>query len=263
MRISRGYADGPFGQIHYQEEGSGEPFILFHQMVQSSFQFEPSLPLLASKGLRAIAVDIPGYGMSCVPDHAPTMTEYASIYPSLLEHFGFNKAHVGGHHTGASIACEIAYQYSNLVSKLVLHGVPYYDKEEMAQKSGPIHKAQKIEEDGTHFSKVWKKFHNAGNSKTSFNVTHNSILTYFIAGETEWHGHNAVYGHNIWKAVKGIKSPTLLISNTGDMLNPQDKNLSKERPDFKFIEFEGGSFQFVYDNADVWSEMVSEFIIED
>ena len=24
MRISRGYADGPFGQIHYQEEGSGE-----------------------------------------------------------------------------------------------------------------------------------------------------------------------------------------------------------------------------------------------
>lgn len=262
MTIFKGYLDGPFGQIHYKTDirDDGEPLFLFHQMVQSSFQFEPCLPLFASKGIKAIAVDIPGYGMSCGPNKPPSMKDYASIYENLLNHFGFSKANIGGHHTGASIASEVAYSFPDLILKLILHGVPYYSEEEMAKKSEPNHKFQKIEGDGKHFTEVWKKFHNAGNSKTSMLATHNSILSYYLAGEKEWYGHNAVYNHDIWRAVDGIKCPTLLITNTGDMLNPQDNNLYKIRPDFNFFEFSGGSFQFVYDNPREWTEIVSNFL---
>ncbi len=264
MTILKGYLDGPFGQIHYKSNirDGGQPLFLFHQMVQSSFQFERCLPLFATKGIKAIAVDLPGYGMSSGPLEPPSIRDYASIYQNLLDHFGFNKANVGGHHTGASIACEIACNFPDSVLKLILHGVPYYSREEMEKKSEPNHKFQEIEGDGSHFTKVWNKFHNAGNSDTSLNATHNSILSYFIAGEKEWYGHNAVYTHNIWEAVDGINCPTLLITNTGDMLNPQDNYLAKTRPDFKFFEFSGGSYQFVYDNSQEWTDIVTSFLDE-
>jgi len=30
-QMKRGYADGPYGQIHYHDSGSGRPLVLIHQ----------------------------------------------------------------------------------------------------------------------------------------------------------------------------------------------------------------------------------------
>ena len=259
MTIIKGYASGPFGQLHYEEAGDGVPMILLHQMVQSAVQFRPALPRLAEQGVRAIAVDLPGYGMSDTPDHAPTMDEYASIVPALLDHFGLSQAVICGHHTGASAACATAYLYPDLVSKLIIHGVPYFTKEEMAEKVPGEHSARPIAADGSHFSQVWDLFHGVGEGKTSLEIDHWSVITYFLAGETEWHGHNAVFTHDIWSAVEAIRAPTLLISNTGDMLNPQDRLLAEARPDFEFKEIDGGTFQYVYDDAETWAAVVAEY----
>lgn len=260
MTITRGYADGPFGQLHYEMAGDGVPLILLHQMVQSAVQFRPALPHLASKGVRAIAVDLPGYGMSMVPDHAPTMDEYASIVPALLDHFGWNEAVIGGHHTGASAAGAAAQRYPDAVSKLVVHGVPYFTPEEMKAHADGTHGAKPIAKDGSHFKDIWDLFHGLGKGKVSLDVSHQSVLTYFLAGETEWHGHNAVFSHDIWAAFDAVTAPTLLITNTGDMLNPQDRALAEARPDFEFKEIEGGTFQYVYDDAEPWANIVAEFV---
>ena len=44
--------------------------------------------LLAQQGIQAIAVDIPGYGMSDTPDHPPSIAEYAQMVPAILDHLG-------------------------------------------------------------------------------------------------------------------------------------------------------------------------------
>lgn len=260
MTPVRGYADGPFGQIHYETMGDGVPVVLLHQMVQSTVQFRPAMPHLASKGIKAIALDLPGYGNSATPDHAPTMDEYASILPPVLNHFGLEQVVICGHHTGASAACAVAHRYPEIVSKLIIHGVPYYTRDEMAEHASHAHEAKAIKQDGSHYKEVWDLYYGAGQGEASAEATHQSILLYFIAGETEWHGHNAVFTHDIWSAVDAIKAPTLLISNTGDMLNPQDRALAKARPDFEFAELEGGSFQYVYDNAEQWASIVADFV---
>lgn len=259
MTIKRGYADGPFGQLHYEEAGEGVPVILLHQMVQSAVQFRPALPVLAKLGLRAIAIDLPGYGMSATPDHAPTTDEYAAIVPAVLAHLGLDQAVVCGHHTGASIACAVAHRHPQYVSKLILHGVPYFTKEQMAEHMEGSHGAEPIAEDGSHLKKVWDLFHGAGKGAASKEATHWSIIYYFMAGETEWHGHNAVFTYDIETAISEIKTPTLLISNTGDMLNPQDRRLAEARPDFEFKEVEGGTFQYVYDDAEPWASLIAEY----
>ncbi len=259
MTITKGYANGPFGQLHYEEAGEGVPVILLHQMVQSAVQFRPALPILAQKGVRAVAVDLPGYGMSDTPDHAPSMDEYASIIPAMLKHMELDKVVVCGHHTGASAACAVAHRYPSSVSKLILHGVPFYTKEEMAVRASGSHGTKSIAADGSHLQELWEMWFKAGKGEASSDVTHWSVINYFMAGDTEWHGHSAVYGHDIWSAVESVQAPTLLISNTGDMLNPQDRRLSEVRPDFEYREIVGGTFQYVYDDAETWASFVAEF----
>jgi pimeloyl-ACP methyl ester carboxylesterase len=93
MRLThkKGYADGPFGQLHYMTAGEGHPLLMTHQSPDSLVQFEPVMSLLADAGIQAIAVDIPGYGMSDTPDHPPSIAEYAQIAPAVLDHFGLEK----------------------------------------------------------------------------------------------------------------------------------------------------------------------------
>jgi len=259
--MRKGYCDGPFGQLHFIDEGDGVPIVLIHQMVQSSLQFRPAQFLLAKQGLRALAIDLPGYGMSVAPDHGPTMDEYASIVPSVLNHLGLKQAVICGHHTGAAVACAVAHRYPEVVSKLIIHGVPYYTGDQRAARALASHSTMPIAMDGSHFTRLWNTMKKASDHQASNEITHLSTLLYFMAGETEWHGHHAVYTYDIETAIEAISAPTLLISNTGDMLSPSDRRLAAVRPDFSFLEIEGGTFQYVYDNAENWARVVGEFAL--
>lgn len=65
----RAYVDGPWGQIHLRIAGPkhGPVVLLIHKMVWSSVEFSRVQPLLAARGVRTIAVDLPGYGLSDGP----------------------------------------------------------------------------------------------------------------------------------------------------------------------------------------------------
>jgi haloalkane dehalogenase len=52
--------------IHYLEAGEGEPVLLLHGFPTSSHLWRNVLPELA-KTHRAIAIDLPGYGLSDKP----------------------------------------------------------------------------------------------------------------------------------------------------------------------------------------------------
>ena len=130
MKTIKGYADGPFGQLHYQVCGTGIPVIMVHQSPDSMVQFDPVMQPLAAAGIQAIAVDIPGCGMSAVPDHPPSIAEYAAMVPAIFDHFGFDKANVLGHHTGAIIVTEAALRYPDRIDKVILNGpLPLTDEE--------------------------------------------------------------------------------------------------------------------------------------
>ena len=82
----RAYIDLPSGQLHYREIGEGEPLLLLHQTPSSSLQWEAAYPLLAAAGMRVIAPDTPGYGMSDPPAGTPTAEGYAAAALAFHEH---------------------------------------------------------------------------------------------------------------------------------------------------------------------------------
>lgn len=69
----RHYADGPFGQVHFQVLGEGAPLVLLHQAPITSGQFDNVYAPLAIRGFRVIGIDMPGFGMSDPTPGVPTI----------------------------------------------------------------------------------------------------------------------------------------------------------------------------------------------
>jgi pimeloyl-ACP methyl ester carboxylesterase len=126
----RGYADGPYGQVHYQDTGEGRPLVLLHQAPMSARQYDSVYEKLAARGIRAIGVDMPGFGMSDATDFTPRIEDYATAIPAVLDHLGIDRADILGHHTGALVATEVALQFPDRIINLVMNGpVPLKDDE--------------------------------------------------------------------------------------------------------------------------------------
>ena len=54
--------------LHYQEWGSGDPVIALHPLALESSAFAGVAGALSARGLRTLALDLPGFGRSPAPD---------------------------------------------------------------------------------------------------------------------------------------------------------------------------------------------------
>jgi len=76
-----------FGPLHYLDEGEGRPIVLMHGNPTWSFLYRKLIPLLRAGGLRCIAPDLPGHGLS---EHPPgfgyTGAEHAREIAALIRH---------------------------------------------------------------------------------------------------------------------------------------------------------------------------------
>ena len=73
-------------RLHYLEAGEGEPILLLHGFPTSSHLYRNILPQLA-KTHRAIALDLPGYGLSDKPLDV-RYDFYADVLNSFLDALG-------------------------------------------------------------------------------------------------------------------------------------------------------------------------------
>ena len=258
----RGYVDTPMGQVHYRMMGTGEPVLLLHQTPWFSVQFATSIPHLAEMGMRVLAPDRPGYGMSDVPDAPPTIENYADNLVHVLDRLGIETIAVIGHHTGASVAAAFAHQHPDRVSRLILHGTPLYTKEEQAQRLARPHWDRWLEEDGGHLSNRFAMRAARLPEGPGFQGVQWSVLSFFMAGETEWYGHKAAFAYDMEKALKEISVPTYVMSHKGDALFRQTARVQELRPDFVYMEFDGGYSHVMYDDPGPWAEKIASFVLQ-
>src|SRR5579872_6952709 len=79
--------------IHYERGGSGPLLILLHGIGSNARSWQHQLQGLADE-YDVVAWDMRGYGSSSDPIAPYTMQEVASDLAGLLDHLGFEKAHV-------------------------------------------------------------------------------------------------------------------------------------------------------------------------
>lgn len=263
MKKIKGYADGPFGQLHYQVCGTGVPVIMVHQSPDSMVQFDPVMAPLAAAGIQAIAVDIPGCGMSDVPDHPPTITEYSAMVPAICDHFGFGKASVLGHHTGAIIVTEAALQYADRIDKVVLNGPLPLTDEERAYFKGSLsaEKEWRPSWDGSHLLERWE-FRKAAQAQWhDLDAFHTHFIHGQLAGDTVWYAHEAVMNYHHEDALPKLTHECLILANTGDAIYAQSVRAREMRPDFAYAELEGGTIDIIDEQPEAWARHVAEFLL--
>jgi pimeloyl-ACP methyl ester carboxylesterase len=85
---------GGVGTRALELEGDGPPLVLLHGFADSADTWRRSLDLLARRGRRALAVDLPGYGAADpLPPAGPVLDHYRAFAAAAVAHAG---AEAGG-----------------------------------------------------------------------------------------------------------------------------------------------------------------------
>jgi len=264
----RGYADGPFGQVHYQDnEADGPAIILLHQAPLSSRQFDLVYEPLGKAGIRAIGVDYPGLGLSDTTPEPPSIADYAAVIPAVMDHLGIDKAHLGGHHTGTKVANEAALVYADRILSISLSSpAPMTAEEQAGFKDTILKKEMEFgpKEDGSHFMELWEprlpwiKDHHPD----ALQLCTSYVVQPLMAYGPFWYGHNAAFNYDSVEALPKVTQPVLVIANTTDMLYPMAAKTMELCPHFHYVEIEGGGVDVVDICTQDWVDAIKGFFDE-
>ena len=264
MKISsqKAYIDSIFGQLHFQVTGEGRPLILCHQSPSSLEMFSKAFQPLASNGFQVIAVDTPGYGQSDAPTREPTIRDYSNCIKDLIEHLSLQRVSLLGHHTGACIVAELAVMIPSKVEKLILNGPPLLTEEEKENVMSMIEKAPKMfpRKDGSHLIEIWQRRQQFTPGWTDLDAMHRGIIQMLRVTGDEIHGFRAAFSQNLEEVLSAIDVPTMILTNTGDDIYFAAKRAALLRPDFSFLELEGGTHDIVDEQTQIWVKSVTDFL---
>jgi pimeloyl-ACP methyl ester carboxylesterase len=129
LEITGRYAMVDGTRIYYEECGEGIPLFCIHTAGACSIEYYEYLPLMAQRGFRAIAVDLPGHGKSYPVDWQPIrrMHEYAEFVWRIIETVcGDEEPIVVGCSIGGDMTVDLACHHSdNMRAALALEGAAH------------------------------------------------------------------------------------------------------------------------------------------
>ncbi len=105
--------------IHYADEGNGEPLLLLHGLGSSVPDWEDQIPVFAQH-FRVIAPALRGHGKTDKPKGPYSIGMMADDAFGLLDHLGIGTCHVLGFSLGGAIAFQMAVDEKRRVHTLVI-----------------------------------------------------------------------------------------------------------------------------------------------
>ena len=217
-RITKHYADGRFGQIHYRRAGpSGPaqhpPLILFHMSPYSGAIYENLMTEMGASRV-VIAVDTPGFGNSDAPPRPPTIQDYAAAMGDLIDTLKLRGVDVMGYHTGSKIALELCIQRPKQIRKIIMISAAIWTDEELADHRAQFAKTE-LAEDGSHLVKWWKAVQHWSMKGRTLNDMAETFHARIMRPGISWWGHHAAFDYKTADALQKIDHEILV-------LNPQD-----------------------------------------
>jgi haloalkane dehalogenase len=104
-----------------REQGEGDPVVLMHGIPVSSFLYRKVVPLLASRGLRGVAFDLPGLGLAEKPEGLDySWSGLGRWTGEAIDGLGIERCHLVLHDIGGPIALEWALRNRDRVKTLTV-----------------------------------------------------------------------------------------------------------------------------------------------
>jgi haloalkane dehalogenase len=104
-----------------REEGGGEPVVLMHGIPVSSFLYRKVIPLLAERGLRGVAFDLPGLGLAEKPKAFDYSWSGLGRWTGpAIDALGIDRCHLVLHDVGGPVGLEWALRNRDRVRSLTV-----------------------------------------------------------------------------------------------------------------------------------------------
>lgn len=245
--IQREFIDVPFGQIHIRRAGTTSakrPLICLHQSPKSSREFIEFMKA-ASDDRLVIAIDSPGHGESDVPASHMDIEGFAEVLWDVIDALDLPKVDMLGHHTGAKVATEMAFQRPEDVGNIVMVSALVLSVEER-ENFKSMFKPIPLDEDGTRFTHMWAqsvKYRGPGMTLVQLAA---SMAENMRAGEAyEW-GHEAAFAYNVHFPERIAALPhRITVLNPKDMLFEYTPRVGKLLQNGDVIDFPNWGFGFM------------------
>ena len=103
------------------DQGEGEAVLCIHGVPTSSFLYRKVVVALAAKGMRAVAIDLPGLGLADRPeDFDYTFLNFAHFCAKAAEQLGLEKYHLVVHDIGGPIGFALAAENRDKILSLTI-----------------------------------------------------------------------------------------------------------------------------------------------
>lgn len=125
-RVEHGYADSDGVRIHYASLGQGPLVIMIHGFPDFWYSWRHQMEALEGE-YHVVAIDQRGFNLSDKPagDENYDMRLLMADVAAVIRHFGQEKAIIVGHDWGGSVSWQFAFNYPQMVDKLVILNLPH------------------------------------------------------------------------------------------------------------------------------------------
>jgi pimeloyl-ACP methyl ester carboxylesterase len=213
--VRKRYVDIAEGQVHLHEAGGCDPpILLLHQTASSAKVYDPLLATLPLPN-RLVAIDTPGFGGSFHPEGRPPLDAYAAQILAAADALGIDRFHLFGHHTGASLAIEIAAHAPGRIVSLMLAGPVFMTPEERASFIAGYDAPITPQRDGSHMARNWN-YAASQNPSVAIDVLQDAVADLLSAWKARPQAYMAVAHHDTAARAKQVLAPVMLSTTPGD-----------------------------------------------
>jgi pimeloyl-ACP methyl ester carboxylesterase len=163
-----------------------------------------------------IAPDLPGFGNSFVPAQPLSVELWATAVFHTLAALNVTTCPIFGHHTGASVAVQMAYERPSLIPKLILSGPPLLD-ETMKQRLRGGLPQHTLAESGDFLLKEWWRLRHKEATVPLALTLREMILSLELNGRYH-QAYEAVFNHDFAGQLATLTCPILLMAGEQDSL---------------------------------------------
>ena len=216
-------------ELHYTEEGSGEPLVLLHGNGEDGSYFKGQVAHFRGD-YRVIAVDTRGHGQSPRGTAPLTLEQFARDLADFMDGIGVESAHMLGFSDGANIALLFALEHPERVRSLVLNG-------------GNLFPDGLTEQTRREIDEEYRQALAAGDE-----------------GQLELLRLMIDEPHIDPSSLAALHMPVLVIAGTDDMIEERHTRLMAESIPGSRLAFVEGSHFVASENPDAFNRVVGEFL---
>ncbi|SHK98565.1 Pimeloyl-ACP methyl ester carboxylesterase [Pseudonocardia thermophila] len=259
----RGYVRAPWGQVHYRCGGdpTAPTVLALHQSPLSSATFEAVIEPVVRRGVRMVALDTPGFGMSDPTPEQWTIPDYARAVWQVADLLGLGKVHLLGQHTGAVIAAEAAFQQPERIDGLVLQGLPLYSDEEREEKKRSYAPAYEPAEDGSHIGVIRDRIRRLY-PRLGVAETDRQLIEYLSTGPDYATAYRAVFDYRV-DTERLDTFPVLLLHGSDDLVDRFTPQVTAALPNARLVTIPDGTDFVMDEQPEAFAEELARYVLRE